>query len=35
MLDFCIFNKTTGGHVTSAFGTPRQKLDMVVVQNWG
>ena len=30
-----LLSKKTGGHVTSAFGTPRQKLGLGIVQNWG
>ena len=29
-----VLSKKTGGHVTSAFGTPRQKLGLGIVQNW-
>jgi len=28
-------SKKTGGHVTSAFGTPRRKWGLGIVQNWG
>jgi len=30
-----ILSKKTGGHVTSAFGTPGPKLGLGIVQTWG
>jgi len=33
-MDVVALSKKTGGHVTSAFGTPRWKLGLGIVQTW-